>query len=126
MAMLRTRRIAVGRIEEAQRDRESTHPLATVIADVFTCPAGYRAILRDWRILLGFAADPNSFGVIPYLLPAGGVIYYTNEWHPTGRENSNIEKQTDMVLEPGDTVGLLSNLPPVDYWISGALVTLPA
>jgi hypothetical protein len=136
MAMLRTRRIAYGRIEEGAtldiRDlpirslNGPGSPRANVSGQVYTVPAGYRAILRDWRLLMGVSATPEDYGVLPYVILSGGPTIYLEQWNGERGRSSGIGRQTDIVLEAGDTLGLLTNLPPLDYYISGALLTVTA
>lgn len=125
MAMLRTRRLAIGKIGTLARPA----PLAIPVnRKIYTCPPDNRAIVRDIRLYARRVLTGTLTATTYFYIDHSGepeVII----WGVKHREGSPPawDLVCDVVLEPGDVLGVFTSLGDIDYTVSGAeLPLIPA
>lgn len=123
MAMLRSRRIAFGKIGGTRNTEIAGR--AAISDAIYTCPPGYRAIVRDWQLLLSDSVDPQLRVAIPFVVIDGGEALWITMWQSDRNNGGGISMQTDIVLEPGNILGLLTDATSIEYYVSGAELTIP-
>lgn len=116
--MLRSRLLAFG--STPLRELLPVEPRAEY--PVYTCPAGYRAIVRDVR--LGFAPGQEE-GIVVSITVSGpapsGSVYLLS-----GRtEGLTLGWTCDVVLEPGMRLFVDTEVPWFSWLLSGAELVLP-
>lgn len=125
MAMIRTRRLAWGRLGPAAGRVDGEASPRLISGDVYVVPMGYRAILRDHRFTTS-DVGPDMFSVYTYAR-IGGVLHYIDGVNETRVGGSKVATLLcDLVLEEGDVYGLECNLGDLSYYITGALLVLPS
>lgn len=122
MAVLRTKRLAYGAVRLAET-KPDLDPRADIA--IFTCPAGQRAIVRDFRLFLWTAATvPESHTAL--LVQVSGFTPTIAVWSRKVTQHENPYLQdADIVLDPGDRLIISSLTKQYDYYVSGALLTIP-
>jgi len=125
MALIRTQRIVVGRVENPNTG-------ATVDTPVWTCPASTLAVVRHIDAASAFMnllGDPVAGGAWAGLEANGGdlLIFAKMDW--TGQLPMATELlvaaaqwRGTCVLYPGDTLWIGTDRQYVDYQVSGALL----
>lgn len=89
-------------------------------ATLFTCPAGWRAILKDLRASVG-TAPPFDIQVWVINQPTSDRIHLL--WQ-TGVTTNTLSATGGMVLNPGDLIQCYCAQQPVRFWASGTLLQL--
>lgn len=118
MAMVRTRRLALGALPAALE----TLPLPPREVDsvIYTTPAGYRAIVRDvWFASATPTTSDLSMGV---LTPDSKLYWFYRAPWPSGAKS--VHAIMDQVLEPGDRLYLYSAQTLLVWAVSGAELLL--
>lgn len=118
--MLRTRRIAIGKVTVARTTLPADR--ANTVATIYTVPAGNRAILRDIHLFPAGGAGTQAF-IALLIRPSGGNQYYLSYENPAVLGKSIHMTGWDVVLEQGDTLDL-STWATTHYVVSGALLPL--
>lgn len=85
------------------------------VQTVYTVPIGHRTILKSLQISSG-ATAPSVVQVFCSLLPVGNTTVFS-ETVPAGELRY---RESWLVLEPGDTINVNTQLAGVSYWMSGA------
>jgi hypothetical protein len=111
VALLRTKRLGVHVVA-----------VANTVETVYVVPTGFRGVLRDIR-LSSPGAGASTLTLL-FLTASGGTPTY---WIYSGplANNASASVLGDMVLEPGDSLGVFSDKVGVTVWASGAQLELP-
>lgn len=120
MAMLRTRRLNAGYHGPGIQSLPASFPRAFE-GPIYTCPPGYRAIIRDLRL----ASTVATTSAVSYFLVSvsGGSpaliwsVYFE-------RAIEAIGASMDVVLHPGDVLRLATDLSSCYWYVSGAEVQI--
>lgn len=121
MAVLRVRRLAAGLLSPATADVVKDVVPRQIGRDIYTCPAGNRAVVRDIRLVAAFASGALTTMVNVYV---GGVteVRVCQAIITTGKA---FGVTGQIVLEPGDVMTLITEEPECYYYFSGAQLPLP-
>ena len=120
MAVLRVRRLAADVVTQAA-EKVVIDGLAFVYSIAFTCPAGYRAIVRDIQLSTTLGVE-GQVSIVTVAVSGGKEIRILGGSLPAGESTLNWAGQ--VVLEAGDTMIVYTHLTDLHYYISGAQVSL--
>jgi hypothetical protein len=96
---------------------------ASTIENVYVCPTGFRAVVRDTRITNPFAGP--SAQTIVGIVPSGGTDSY---WLFVGAMTSGelVSILSETVMEAGDALFIYSDRVGTLVYASGAQMPLPS
>lgn len=124
MAMLRSRRLAAGKISQADlQEREGVEPRAAYT--LYTVPANFRAILRESRLSTLQAIPASRLEM--YVQLSGGELV-TVAFDIAEIDVYSHVLVGDLVMNPGDSILIYMTWPTLFYYLSGAelpLVSVP-
>lgn len=138
MAIIRTRRLAAGVIPAGAMADTGPSVLATpelreTAGYVYTCPAGFQAVVRNvdlWPLSPNVPPDVLGETFIAFVgimiqLPAFTTVVIANL--VTTTLHTSAQWQGVCVLHPGDAIYLSSSLEtqPLHYQLSGAELVIP-
>lgn len=126
MAMLRSRHLAHGVVAQARIAGDTPGGRALTGGIIYTVPSGFRAIVRDWQLLLGGTAAVGEAVVMPFVEYSASESYWITLWQDSSLNSGGWSKQTDIVLEPGWKLGLSTTGTDLYYHVSGAELSIPA
>lgn len=121
MAILRTKRLARGRVNPSGMASEL--PTEKVISEiVYTCPPSTRAIVRDIRLVSSAAVAGGWTYIYVYGSGAPTIVWVGVITDlPLGGTGT----ACDVALEPGDNLAIDSSLDQLDWYITGAELPIP-
>lgn len=115
MALLRVRRLAIGRLLVAR----VPGPLpAAVDLVIYTVPSSARAVVRFWSVS-ATVTPVSSANCVLIVQPVGQSARWADSLPPPAYGKTNVRPEVQLVLEPGDKLTLRSSN-TVDYYVAGA------
>lgn len=118
MAVVRTKRLAIGTLANPR-----TPELYGI--SVYTCPAGKRAVLRDWRMLTDSPDLSANRAIIMSLTPEGSFEHWVWAALMDGVQ-LQFADSGQIVIHAGDQITLYTEHSAIYYTLSGAEFDAPA
>lgn len=117
--MLRTRRLALGRLAAVTKPGPAGDPRITD-TPIYVVPAGYRAIVRE----VALHVNGGTAGEWVVLYVSTGTASVNVLRHSFTTVPAEVVDSRDFVMESQNVLVIAGTVPSVDYYISGAELIL--